>query len=110
MSLLDCRISVNLESQSIPQDRRAEFTRDKDRLSYVHQAFRVDLTQITDSQNSKKMHELEIEFVDCKHLVGEKSKMDARQPNQYSELVCQFVNNIRALSRELNKIGTTGGR
>ncbi|KAJ3217721.1 mRNA-capping enzyme subunit beta [Dinochytrium kinnereticum] len=106
MSSLDCRISVNLElpASAPPPNQSSDFQRDKDRLSYVHQAFRIDLTQIADNKNSKKMHELEVEFVDAKTLVAEKRKLDSKQPNQFNEMVAVFVNNIRALSRELSKI------
>ncbi|KAJ3405962.1 hypothetical protein HDV05_006241, partial [Chytridiales sp. JEL 0842] len=106
-SRLDYRISVNVElpmEGAVPVDERPEFTRDKDRLSYSYQAFAFDLTQVSDSNSADKVHELEIEFLNTASLMQEKLKLDARQPNQFGDLLTVFLNNVRLLARESNNM------
>jgi hypothetical protein len=62
----------------------------------------ADLTQVTDSSRLDKIHELEVEFKDCKLLIAEKMKLESHQPNNYHEQVGVFLNTVRLLSRETN--------
>ncbi|KAI8613346.1 CYTH-like domain-containing protein [Chytriomyces sp. MP71] len=111
---LDYRISINLELKTdLPfSEDDVIFTRDKDRMSYVYQAVQVDLTQVTDSNNGNKVHELEVELANVEQLLREKEKHDLRQPNQFTEIVGVLINNVRVLARESNKFqrpGSGGG-
>lgn len=46
----DWRVSVNVEEPvAEPQESAEEYQRSKDRISYTHQAFRIDLTQVKTS-------------------------------------------------------------
>lgn len=115
---LDCRISVNLEMEwegsledlenigkatsrgGPPPDRN------KDRLSYKHGHYQVDLTQVTqkvpgpgNTQRFDKEHELEIE-VNPEAVLDQGRRVLAHQPHQYPELVDGLVNNIRILARK----------
>ena len=69
-------------------------TRHKDRISYSHQLFQIDLTQVTQG-NGPVMHELEIEFKDARVLLAEGLKDQREEPNRYLEIVQCFLNNIR---------------
>ncbi|KAJ3331591.1 hypothetical protein HDU76_002762 [Blyttiomyces sp. JEL0837] len=102
-SLLDCRISINIEKKVdypslIADESNGHYithTRQKDRLSYTHQAYQIDLTQVTDSSKpNEKLHELEIE-VDSRKILSEKKKYETQQPNVYQDLVGALLNNGR---------------
>lgn len=99
----DLRISVNAEmnwdgdvSQLTPavgsQDRR------KDRVSYKHLFFQIDLTQVSSPPSTAKTHELEVELssseVRKQGLLAEQG-----QQNGYEDLVKAFADNARILSR-----------
>ncbi|KAJ4292858.1 mRNA-capping enzyme subunit beta [Collariella sp. IMI 366227] len=114
---LDCRISVNLEMDwdgSLEDlNRIAASTgkppvpaRTKDRLSYKHGCYQIDLTQVVKSapgpggaQNMEKEHELEIE-IDPVPLMEQGRRAMEGQPHQYVEVVEGLVNNIRILARK----------
>ncbi|KAI9095145.1 CYTH-like domain-containing protein [Phlyctochytrium arcticum] len=105
-SPLDCRISVNWEIPipQPPKDATTLFRRHKDRLSYSHEAFRVDLTQVRqfDDRDVEKQltHELEVEFIRIGDLLAEKEKRQAGKMNGFTENVDVFLNNLRYLSRK----------
>ncbi|KAF3922562.1 hypothetical protein ABW21_db0207778 [Orbilia brochopaga] len=117
----DWRISVNMEmpwkgevDRLVPQ---AAADRNKDRLSYHHLCFSVDLTQVTAAPGAgdargggpplmgpKKEHELEIE-VDAKRVRDQGKLIMERKPNGFQDLVRGFVDNVRVLTRELGEVG-----
>ncbi|KAK4111741.1 mRNA triphosphatase CET1 [Canariomyces notabilis] len=123
---LDCRISVNLEMDwdgSVEELERLSGTsggagagagrqRVKDRLSYRHGCYQIDLTQVTqnvagpgNTQRQEKEHELEVE-VDPVALIDQGRRARESQPHQYLDLVEGLVNNIRILARKAREFGT----
>ncbi|KAI1499009.1 mRNA triphosphatase CET1 [Biscogniauxia marginata] len=113
--LLDCRISINLEwdwdgeveeieRNQIPnKDRMPD--RIKDRLSYKHGFYQIDLTQVTQGSQgpqphggAAKEHELEIEL-DSRAVLEHGRLLMAGEPNKYTDLVDALVDNIRVLAR-----------
>ncbi|EXA50978.1 mRNA-capping enzyme subunit beta [Fusarium oxysporum] len=109
---MDCRISINLEMnwdgsveelEQLPnRDRGENPERNKDRLSYTHGPYQVDLTQVIQDRHGvkEKEHELEIEL-DSKLLIDQGSKAASSRPHRYQELVEGFVDNIRLLTRNV---------
>ncbi|KAK0712833.1 CYTH-like domain-containing protein [Lasiosphaeria miniovina] len=120
-SPLDCRISINLEMDwdgpidKLENDGRAPIPhRNKDRLSYTHSHYQVDLTQVTqmvpganNTQRQDKEHELEIEVAPQVLINQGRAAMD-NQPHQYVELVEGLLNNIRVLTRKAKDFGMSG--
>jgi len=109
---LDWRVSVNTEMPApVPTNGAPYSTRRKDRMTYTHQSFKVDLTQVTPSttntQQPELLHELEIEFADSVELMraakarvrGTGAAWSGREGDLFDELVRVFVNNIRILVR-----------
>ncbi|KAF4997725.1 hypothetical protein FDECE_12005 [Fusarium decemcellulare] len=112
---MDCRISINLEMnwdgpvEELEQlanhgDRQPD--RNKDRLSYTHGHYQIDLTQVTHAgsgpggaQRMEKEHELEIEL-NPSILVDQGRKASSGQPHRYQELIEGFVDNVRVLARK----------
>lgn len=133
---MDCRLSINLEMdwdgsvEELEQlaasqtDRQPD--RNKDRLSYRHGHYQIDLTQVTQPvqgpgvsltpslplfrdliranchQNAVrpgKEHELEIELAPD-ILIDQGRKALAGSEHRYQELVEGFVDNIRVLARK----------
>lgn len=102
----DIRISVSLETvwphpiDDLPEhlDGGVSQGRSKDRVSYTHQGFQVDLTQVTKLSDRTKTHELEIEL-DANQLKGESAKVDMGVANHYEELVQCFLNDMRVVNR-----------
>lgn len=75
-------------------------TRSKDRISYSHQLFTVDLTQVSQPASANQpgkptLHELEIEFKDARILLAEGRKDAEGKDNRYLEMVQCFLNNVR---------------
>ncbi|KAK3313150.1 CYTH-like domain-containing protein [Apodospora peruviana] len=122
---LDCRISVNLEMEwdgeidalerlSQASSRPSPPHRNKDRLSYTHSHYQVDLTQVTqvtqvvpgpsNAQRQEKEHELEIEVASNVLIDQGRRAMDNR-PHQYLELVEGLVNNVVLLARKAQEWG-----
>ncbi|KAI1174833.1 CYTH-like domain-containing protein [Nemania sp. FL0916] len=114
---LDCRISINIEwdwdgppseieqSQIPHKDRQPD--RNKDRLSYTHGFYQIDLTQVTHQEHqghqgqagiSSKEHELEIEL-DSRVLYDHGQLLINGEPNRYSDLVDGLIDNVRLLAR-----------
>ena len=118
---VDCRISINYEMaydgsmddlltpENDPSERAS---RQKDRMSYKHQACQIDLTQVTlgptrpgSSHQTQKEHELEIEL--AVDTAQQQAKLLlAGKPNSYHSLIGSFCNNIRTLARELRNTPT----
>lgn len=101
----------------------ASHTRKKDRMSYSHEEFTIDLTQVTSSLPSQSqsslppsarkpeiLHELEIEVTRPEFLLACASKrgdmgagVSEEERNAFDELIRAFVNNARILVR--NAVG-----
>ena len=78
------------------------YTRRKDRMTYTHQAFQIDLTQVNAVSDSARLqHELEVEFRDTEELMQLASLRgrNAESGWAFDELVRVFVNNVRILVR-----------
>ncbi|KAI4097582.1 MAG: hypothetical protein LQ344_000315 [Seirophora lacunosa] len=75
--------------------------RNKDRVSYKHSHYQIDLTQVKSAEGSsgvEKEHELEVEISSA--AVREQGLLVLqRQPNKYEELIKGFVDNVRTLVR-----------
>ncbi|KAH7108075.1 mRNA triphosphatase CET1 [Auriculariales sp. MPI-PUGE-AT-0066] len=107
-SLADWRVSVNIEDP-VPQPSAARelYQRQKDRLSYVHQDFRIDLTQVKsqgDSEGDRTSHELEIEFanpVELMSFAAARGNESSPECDTFDEMVRIFVNNCRVMVRNL---------
>lgn len=75
-------------------------TREKDRITYTHQSFQVDLTQVLTPSNNPKnstpsiTHELEVEFRNAGELLIQGRKEELGEENTYLDLVQVFLNNI----------------
>jgi len=100
----DYRISVNRELpvDPPPAPARAEMLRRKNRVSYSHQAYRMDLTQVfpyPPGKDNTITHELELEFLNSAVLVRECAKRDRGEPSAFDEMVQVFLNDIRILIR-----------
>ncbi|KAJ7043993.1 CYTH-like domain-containing protein [Mycena alexandri] len=107
----DWRVSVNLEVPVSHPIGSPTHTRKKDRLSYSHEEFSIDLTQVTASTPngpSTVMHELEIEISRPTLLLATAAKRgDPNAPelerSAFDELMRAFVNNARILVRNANE-------
>ncbi|KAI0366667.1 mRNA capping enzyme [Pilatotrama ljubarskyi] len=104
----DWRISVNLEVPVPPPLGSPTHTRKKDRMSYSHEEFVIDLTQVTStfgpSSKPEVLHELELELARPEYLLATAAKRgDPNVPEQdrgaFDELIRAFVNNARILVR-----------
>ncbi|KAI0179074.1 mRNA triphosphatase CET1 [Hypoxylon sp. FL1284] len=117
---LDCRVSINIEwdwdgtaeeieRYQIPNKERPP-DRIKDRLSYKHGFYQIDLTQVTQGQPTSggqppqphpatpKEHELEVEL-ESRALIDHGRMLLRKEPNRYEYLVEGLVNNMRLLAR-----------
>lgn len=133
----DWRVSVNVEmnfegdmKDLVEVDRRngKKADRNKDRMSYKHLAYQIDLTQVTPAEVSKnlhlranprlkhiltcmnqstsktdKEHELEVE-VSSEEVRRQGQLAQSGQVNQYEELIRGFVDNVRVLARHCPRI------
>ncbi|SPO41014.1 related to CTL1 - RNA 5`-triphosphatase with manganese- or cobalt-dependent NTPase activities [Pseudozyma flocculosa] len=108
----DYRISVNTETPAQEPTSESTSIREKNRLSYSHQNFVVDLTQVTMPEKPQEpIHELEIEFKDVPALLaaaqsrggGAKGSADGASSSQdwtaYDDQILIFLNNLRLLIR-----------
>ncbi|RMZ88668.1 hypothetical protein DV736_g4095, partial [Chaetothyriales sp. CBS 134916] len=120
----DYRISVNVEANwkgnpahliPVTSDTRAGGgrleDRAKDRVSYRHLAYQIDLTQISHSNSDRKEHELEVEIsVDemrreiDKLLRTQRGEAAGDGGERYERLVRGFINNVRVLCREGSRV------
>jgi hypothetical protein len=109
---LDVRISVNLEWEwdgpteeviaNQPPNRDKAPDRHKNRLSYKHGFYQVDLTQVTyagPGGSLAKEHELEVEL-DGNILVEHGRRSMKGSPNRYPDLVDGLLDSVRALARK----------
>ncbi|KAJ9201115.1 hypothetical protein DTO021D3_9005 [Paecilomyces variotii] len=111
---VDWRISVNLEMNydgdvsNLPiadgagARGRAGGERNKDRMSYRHLAYQVDLTQVATAEPPTKSdfeHELEIEISSAEVRRQGDLALAGDPKNQYEDLIKGFVDNIRVLAR-----------
>lgn len=111
---VDWRISVNLEMNFDRDVRqytisdgggargRAGGERIKDRMSYRHLAYQIDLTQVGTAESSVKgdfEHELEVEISAAEVRRQGELAMEGDERNQYEDLVKGFVDNVRFLAR-----------
>ena len=111
-TLFDYRISVNVEmnfegsmADLVEPDRSRgrKPDRNKDRMSYTHLAYRVDLTQVTPTEGmnkAEKEHELEIE-VSSEEVRRQGLLAMTGQDHDYDKLVKGFLDNVRVLARHL---------
>ncbi|KAF7561466.1 hypothetical protein G7046_g2700 [Stylonectria norvegica] len=121
MCPMDCRISINLEMdwdgsvEELEQfsgqgqgERQPD--RNKDRLSYKHGNYQIDLTQVTHtvpgpggSQRLEKEHELEVELAPT-ILIDQGRRAMNGAPHAYQELVDGFIDNVRVLARKAREL------
>jgi hypothetical protein len=97
----DVRISVNIELNyegSIDSLPEREHGRRKDRMTYNHQDYQIDLTQVTQRDSPDKRHELEVE-VNASALQDQGRRVLDGGPNHYVQVVQGFLNNVRLLTR-----------
>ncbi|KAL8794398.1 MAG: hypothetical protein Q9195_003097 [Heterodermia aff. obscurata] len=109
-TLFDWRISVNVEMKIEGDFRRliepgdagrTSYDRNKDRLSYKHSHYQIDLTQVTPTDaatKAEKEHELEIEVASQEIRKQGQLARDG-QANRFEELVKGFADNVRTLVR-----------
>ncbi|CAJ2499634.1 Uu.00g024870.m01.CDS01 [Anthostomella pinea] len=113
--LLDCRISINMEwdwegtadeieHNQVPNKERFP-DRNKDRLSYKHGFYSIDLTQVTQGtqgsqpqMGANKEHELEVEL-DSTAILEHGRRIGNGEPSRYTDLVDGLVDNVRVLAR-----------
>ncbi|KAL9127652.1 MAG: hypothetical protein Q9217_003520 [Psora testacea] len=108
----DWRISVNVEMDFEGDMRHLVETekrdgkradRNKDRMSYRHQAYQIDLTQVTAAEATPlthKEHELEIE-VSSEEVRRQATLLQRGEVNQFADLITGFVDNVRTLARQV---------
>ncbi|KAI1324658.1 mRNA triphosphatase CET1 [Xylariaceae sp. FL0255] len=114
---LDCRISINIEwnwdgqvdeveaNQIMNKDRQPD--RNKDRLSYRHGIYSIDLTQVTQATMGpqgqpgppSKEHELEIEL-DSAVLCKQGQLLMQGLPSRFEDTVEGLLCNMRLLARK----------
>jgi len=105
---VDWRISVNVEVPVPHPLGSPTHLRRKDRISYSHEEFVVDLTQVTSfgapGSQMEIIHELELEFANSRLLTaaaarrGDESVSELER-SAFDELIRAFVNNARILAR-----------
>ncbi|CAI7663627.1 unnamed protein product [Penicillium glandicola] len=113
-TIVDWRVSVNLEMEytgdvsnlpvvdtAVTKGGRGD--RIKDRMSYRHLAYQVDLTQVAKSEQQPGKHEFDHELeveVSAEEIRRQgQLAMSGDPKNQYEDLVKGFVDNIRLLAR-----------
>lgn len=101
-NLFDIRISVSLEIkwdgpiEDFAEMRGENDRRDKNRLSYTHQAAQIDLTQV--KGQTGLTHEAEIEL-DSTRLRQEADKIQNNGTAKYEDLVNMLIQNAIILNR-----------
>ncbi|KAL8663525.1 MAG: hypothetical protein Q9202_003835 [Teloschistes flavicans] len=109
-NVFDWRVSVSLEvnydgdirdlvESTEGKDRRRP-DRNKDRVSYKHSHYQIDLTQVKIGESNSKMekeHELEVEI--SSQTIREQGQLAMqKQENKYMELIKGFIDNVRTLN------------
>lgn len=108
----DYRISISIESpwegdlNWLMETTESRRDRKKDRMSYRHLAYQIDLTQVSYPNSTDKEHELEVE-ISTEQIRLELAKAKAGQHNRYEPLVRGFVDNVRILTRLFPTPGQT---
>ncbi|KIW12346.1 hypothetical protein PV08_09623 [Exophiala spinifera] len=101
----DYRVSISIES---PWDgdpnwltEMADSGRDrqKDRMSYRHMAYQIDLTQVSYPNRVEKEHELEVE-ISTEQIRIQLANAREGRPSRYEEMVKGFLDNVRILCRQ----------
>ena len=101
----DYRISISIESpwegkpQWLTEMTDGGRDRKKDRMSYRHMAYQIDLTQVSYPHSAEKEHELEVE-ISTEQIRIQLANMQAQRPSRYEDLVRGFVDNVRILCRK----------
>ncbi|KAF8073911.1 CYTH-like domain-containing protein [Lyophyllum atratum] len=104
----DWRISVNLEVPVSHPLGSPTHTRKKDRMSYSHEEFIIDLTQVTSTMSPtappQVLHELEVEIARSEILLATVAtrgdiNVSEHERSAFDELIRAFVNNARILVR-----------
>ncbi|KAG5653106.1 hypothetical protein H0H81_002253 [Sphagnurus paluster] len=104
----DWRVSVNLEVPVQHPLGSPTHTRRKDRMSYSHEEFNIDLTQVTSTTSpgapAQILHELEIEIARSEILLATAAargdvNLPEHERSAFDELIRAFVNNARILVR-----------
>lgn len=122
----DWRVSINLEMKfdgdmrdlvEVTEGGKRAPERNKDRMTYRHLAYQIDLTQVTMAEvcqhgeiyarladheqattNAEKEHELEIELSTAE-VRKHGNLLKGGSANGYEDLVRGFVDNVRVLTR-----------
>ncbi|MCJ1287599.1 mRNA-capping enzyme subunit beta [Xylographa opegraphella] len=106
----DWRVSVNLEMNftgdmgelvEVMEGGKRAPERNKDRMTYKHLAYQIDLTQVKSAEvvhSAEKEHELEIELA-SDELRKHGNLLQLGQINGYETLIKGFINNVRVLTR-----------
>lgn len=106
----DCRISISIES---PWEGNLEWLvpmsdgfegRHKDRMSYRHMAYQIDLTQVSHDNQPNMEHELEVE-ISTEQVRRELDNLQNGRESKYEDLVRGLLDNVRLLCRK-GSIGT----
>ncbi|RDB19032.1 mRNA-capping enzyme subunit beta [Hypsizygus marmoreus] len=104
----DWRVSVNLEVPVSHPLGSPTHTRRKDRMSYSHEEFNIDLTQVTTTTSPAAppqiFHELELEIARSELLLATAAargdpNLSELERSAFDELIRAFVNNARILVR-----------
>ncbi|KAH8700178.1 CYTH-like domain-containing protein [Talaromyces proteolyticus] len=109
---VDWRISVNLEMNFDGEVQHLQVSdgggargrggsdRIKDRMSYRHLAYQIDLTQVGTAEGVAE-HELEVEISAAEVRRQGNLAMNRSEANQYEDLIKGFVDNVRVLARSV---------
>ncbi|KAG6891527.1 hypothetical protein C0992_005062 [Termitomyces sp. T32_za158] len=105
----DWRVSVSLEVPVQHPLGTPTHTRRKDRMSYAHEEFNIDLTKVTSSTSSptapvQTLYELELEIARPEILLATAAtrgdvNLPEHERSAFDELIRAFVNNARILVR-----------
>ncbi|KAL1745264.1 CYTH-like domain-containing protein [Schizophyllum fasciatum] len=106
----DWRVTVSLECPVEHPTGTAGHSRRKDRLSYQHEEFSIDLTQVQVSDGTGPLHELELEILRPDLVLSLAHKRNDPNVSEversgFDELIRAFVNNARILVRNVCESG-----
>jgi len=108
----DWRVSISLEVPVPHPVGTPTHTRRKDRISYSHEEFNIDLTQVISNAgpgaSPEMLHELEVEIARPVFLLSTASKrgdpnVPEHERNAFDELMRSFVNNSRILVKNASE-------
>lgn len=100
----DYRISISVEcpwngnNMDLIPLKEHDSERNKDRVSYRHMGYQIDLTQVSYTDGTKQQHELEVE-ISAEQLRLELANLSQQKPNRYEGLVKGFLDDVRILCR-----------